>query len=190
VVVLITGFAINTPSLSASRFARPAKIVGLVLIVLGFLTSCIVQVNAGKVGVQSLFGKINNTTLNSGLNVVNPLVNMQYFDTQTQNYTMSAVHDEGEKEGDDAIHILTADGLDVAIDLTVLFRIIPEEAPRIARQIGVNYLDKIVRPITRTRIRDNAVSYEAVSLYSNRREGFNVEYSPKSKKTSKIEACS
>jgi regulator of protease activity HflC (stomatin/prohibitin superfamily) len=172
VVVLITGFAINTPSLSASRFARPAKIVGLVLIVLGFLTSCIVQVNAGKVGVQSLFGKINNTTLNSGLNVVNPLVNMQYFDTQTQNYTMSAVHDEGEKEGDDAIHILTADGLDVAIDLTVLFRIIPEEAPRIARQIGVNYLDKIVRPITRTRIRDNAVSYEAVSLYSNRREEF------------------
>jgi regulator of protease activity HflC (stomatin/prohibitin superfamily) len=80
VIVLLAGFAINTPSLSVSRFARPAKVVGLILIVLGFLTSCIVQVDAGKVGVQSLFGKINNNIVSSGLNVVNPLVNMRYFD--------------------------------------------------------------------------------------------------------------
>jgi regulator of protease activity HflC (stomatin/prohibitin superfamily) len=33
-------------------------------------------------------------------------------------------------------------------------------------------VDKIVRPITRTRIRDNAVYYEAIALYSTKRDEF------------------
>jgi regulator of protease activity HflC (stomatin/prohibitin superfamily) len=40
------------------------------------------------------------------------------------------------------------------------------------QETGASYEDKIVRPITRTRIRDNAVYYEAVSLYSTRRDEF------------------
>jgi regulator of protease activity HflC (stomatin/prohibitin superfamily) len=36
----------------------------------------------------------------------------------------------------------------------------------------LNYTDKIVRPLTRTKIRDNAVYYEAVSLYSSKRDEF------------------
>jgi regulator of protease activity HflC (stomatin/prohibitin superfamily) len=94
------------------------------------------------------------------------------FDIKTQNYTMSASHDEGDKEGDDAIRVLTADGLEVIIDLTVLYRISPAQAPAILKQIGADYKDKIIRPITRTKIRDNAVYYDAVSLYSTRRDEF------------------
>ena len=40
------------------------------------------------------------------------------------------------------------------------------------KEIGTDYLDKIVRPISRTAIRDNAVAYDAVSLYSSKREEF------------------
>ncbi|MEO8583157.1 MAG: prohibitin family protein, partial [Flavitalea sp.] len=40
------------------------------------------------------------------------------------------------------------------------------------QQTGADYEDKIVRPITRTRIRDNAVYYDAVSLYSTKRDEF------------------
>jgi hypothetical protein len=32
---------------------------------------------------------------------------------------MSGIHDEGQRSGDDAIRVLTADGLEVTIDLTV-----------------------------------------------------------------------
>jgi regulator of protease activity HflC (stomatin/prohibitin superfamily) len=53
-----------------------------------------------------------------------------------------------------------------------LFKILPSEAPRILQEIGPNYLDKIVRPITRTKIRDNAVYYDAISLYSTKRDEF------------------
>jgi regulator of protease activity HflC (stomatin/prohibitin superfamily) len=172
IVVLMVGFAINTPSLTVARFSRPVKVVGGVLIVLGFLSSGIKQIDAGEVGVQSLFGNVGNSTLSSGLNFVNPLSTVRTFDIKTQNYTMSAVHDEGDKTGDDAIRVLTADGLEVVIDLTVLYRVIPNEAPKILREIGEDYQDKIVRPITRTKIRDNAVYYDAVALYSTKRDEF------------------
>jgi regulator of protease activity HflC (stomatin/prohibitin superfamily) len=85
---------------------------------------------------------------------------------------MSGVNDEGLSSADDAIRVLTADGLEVTIDLTVLYRVTPSEAPRIVRETGLNYEDKIVRPISRTRIRDNAVYYDAVALYSTKRDEF------------------
>ena len=85
---------------------------------------------------------------------------------------MSGVHDEGDKAGDDAIRVLTADGLEVTIDLSVLYRVVPSEAPRLLAQTGEDFEDKIVRPLTRTRIRDNAVYYDAVALYSTKRDEF------------------
>jgi regulator of protease activity HflC (stomatin/prohibitin superfamily) len=94
------------------------------------------------------------------------------MDIKTQNYTMSAVKDEGAKEGDDAIRVLSADGLEVIIDLTVLYKVLPSSAPDILRRTGIDYTDKIVRPLTRTKIRDNAVYYDAVSLYSTKRDEF------------------
>lgn len=172
IALLIAGFAINTPSLSFSHYARPVKVVGVLLALIGAFTASIRQVDAGQVGIVSLFGKVTDTVLSPGLNFVNPLATVSEFDVKTQNYTMSADVDEGEKKGDDAIRVLTADGLEVVVDLTVLYRVVSADAPRIYREIGTDYNDKIVRPITRTRIRDNAVYYDAVALYSTRRDEF------------------
>ncbi len=172
VIILIVGFAINTPSLQFARFSRPLKVVGIILILLGLASSTVKQIDAGRVGVQSLFGNVKEGTLTSGLNFVNPLVEVTEFDTRTQNYTMSGVHDEGKQAGDDAIRVLSSDGLEVVIDLTVLYRVQPDQAPTILKKIGGNYEDVIVRPITRTRIRDIAAYYEAVALYSTKRDEF------------------
>jgi len=38
----------------------------------------------------------------------------------------------------------------------------------------LDYNDKIVRPLTRTKIRDNAVYYDAVALYSSKRDTFQL----------------
>jgi regulator of protease activity HflC (stomatin/prohibitin superfamily) len=172
VLLFIGGNAISNPNLVFSKYSKTLKAVGAVFAILGLTSSAVVQVDAGEVGVQSVFGKVQTSTLNSGLNFVNPLAKVVVFDAKTQNYTMSSVHDEGDKAGDDAIRVLTADGLEVVVDLTVLFRIIPSEAPRVLREIGEDYKDKVVRPITRTMIRDNAVYYDAVALYSLKRNEF------------------
>lgn len=171
-ILLAVGYAINTPSLTFSRFSRPFKLIGIFLTIFGLVTASIRQIDAGQVGVKSLFGSVQEGVLESGLSFVNPLVSITEFNVKTQNYTMSGVHDEGDKSGDDAIRVLTADGLEVVIDLTVLYRVMPSEAPKILRQIGVDYGSTIVRPITRTRIRDNAVYYDAVALYSTKRDEF------------------
>jgi regulator of protease activity HflC (stomatin/prohibitin superfamily) len=170
VIVVISFFIQGTPNLLPA--SRIGKLVGIGFIVLGIITSCFVQIDAGQVGVKKLFGKVQPEVLNSGLNFINPLVDIERLDVRTLNYTMSGVHDEGTKSGDDAIKVLTADGLEVTIDLTVLYRVTPSEAPRLIRETGADYEVKIVRPISRTRIRDNAVYYEAISLYSTKRDEF------------------
>jgi regulator of protease activity HflC (stomatin/prohibitin superfamily) len=124
------------------------------------------------VGVQKLFGKVSSNTLESGLNLINPLVKVVMFDIKTENYTMSGIHDEGAVQGDDAIRVLSADGLEVIVDLTVLYKVIPSEAPRILQEVGTDYRNVLVRPICRTKIRDNAVYYDAVALFSSKRDEF------------------
>lgn len=171
-LLLVAGFVLSNPTVGFGRFASVFKGLGIVVILLGFLFSSVKQIDAGQVGVKSLFGDVQKETITSGLNLVNPLVNITKFDTKTQNYTMSGVHDEGDKSGDDAIRVLSADGLELVIDLTVLYKIDPAKAPQILKELGTNYSDKIVRPVTRTRIRDNAVFYDAIALYGNKRDEF------------------
>jgi len=171
-VALIVGFQLSRADNPVQKFSNPLRIAGVLLLLLGASVSMFKVIDAGQVGVKTLFGKVENDVLYSGLNVVNPLVEVTNFDTKTQNYTMSGIHDEGTKSGDDAIRVLSSDGLEVTIDLSVLFKVRATEAPRILKEIGNDYLDKIVRPISRTAIRDNAVYYEAVALYSTKRQEF------------------
>lgn len=178
-VLFIIGIILLFVGLNAPRFSeRLGRMRGALLLLsgafmlIGLVLSTAVQIGVGQVGVQTLFGQVQSRVLQPGLSVVNPLVDVTRFDTRTQNYTMSAVRTEGQQAGDDAIRVLSADGLEVIIDLTVLYHVLPAQAPRILATIGEDYQDKIVRAISRTRIRDNAVYYDAVALYSTRREEF------------------
>lgn len=172
IIIIVVGFIVSKSESSASPYGKTIRLVGILIILIGGAVSSVKQIEPGDVGVQKLFGKVNNNILQSGLNVINPLVEVVTFDVRTQNYTMSAVHDEGDKNGDDAIRVLSADGLEVIIDLTVLYKVVPNEAPRILKEIGTDYRNTIVRPICRTKIRDNAVYYDAVALYSTKRDEF------------------
>jgi regulator of protease activity HflC (stomatin/prohibitin superfamily) len=172
VVLFLASFFIGSPGNPLAKLSGPAKILSLVLLVVGLLSSCVVQLNSGQIGVQSLFGKIQGQTLNEGLNFVNPLVTVKKIDVRTQNYTMSIKHDEGNLQGDDAIRVLTKDGLELIIDLSVLYRVNAADAPNLIRKVGVDFVDKIVRPVSRTKIRDNSVYYDAVELYSTKRDEY------------------
>ena len=172
ILLLIAGFTLARRTDNLKRYSTPLRVVGVLLALAGISAASIVQIGAGEVGVKMLYGRVQNDVLSSGLHFINPLMDVQKMDIKTQNYTMSSVRDEGAKEGDDAIRVLTSDGLEVVIDLTVLYKVLPSAAPQILRETGLDYTDKIVRPLSRTRIRDNAVYYDAVSLYSSKRDEF------------------
>lgn len=171
-LVLVIGIVFAKTEPNFVRYSGIVRIAGVLLLLIGLAYASVYQVEPGQVGVQKLFGKVSDKTLQSGLNIINPLVEVVTFDIRTQNYTMSGVNDEGDKMGDDAIKVLSADGLEVVIDLTVLYKVLPSEAPRILKEIGTDYRNTIVRPLCRTKIRDNAVYYDAVALYSVKRDEF------------------
>jgi len=172
VIALVVGFSAARSNSPLREYASLIKGIGLGVVIIGTLMTSLVQIEPGEVGVQKLFGKVNDRILESGLNFKNPLVEVVPFDVRTQNYTMSGVASEGEIAGDDAIRVLSADGLEVIIDLTVLYKVVPTLAPSILKEIGIDYRNVIVRPICRTKIRDNAVYYDAVALYSSKRDEF------------------
>lgn len=174
IIILIVGIVLKRSPEPSSRFGGIVNRVGIIVLIIGLALSMFKQIGAGEVGVQTLFGKVQDNVLGSGLHIINPLVEVIPFDIQTQNYTMSGVASEGQKPGDDAIRVLSADGLEVTLDLSVLYNVNPAKTPFILQNIGSGTAleDKIVRPVTRTAIRDNAVNYQAVDLYSTKRAEF------------------
>ena len=160
---------------SIRKLSKIFRVAAFVLILVGVFSSCFLQINAGQIGVKSLFGKVQQDILYPGLHVVNPLLVIHEMDVRTQNYTMSGVTDEGNVKGDDAIRALTKDGLEIVIDVTVLYKVLPTSAPKIYNEIGKDYQDKVIRPLARSRIRDFSVGYEAIELYSSKRDEFQMK---------------
>jgi regulator of protease activity HflC (stomatin/prohibitin superfamily) len=172
VILLLVSIIVGRSNHQLQKLAAIGRGLALAFIVLGIVFASVIQIDAGEAGVKVLFGKVQPDVLPSGLHFVNPLLDIRRVDIRTQNYTMSGMNDEGVKSGDDAIKVLTSDGLEVTIDLTVLYRVIATEAPRLLQETGFDYRDKIVRPLSRTKIRDNAVYYQAIELYSTKRDEF------------------
>jgi regulator of protease activity HflC (stomatin/prohibitin superfamily) len=174
-VILIISFLLNK---QAKENPQLNKVIGLFRVILvigifaGVIFSALVQIGPGQIGVTILFGGVQDNVLKSGLNLVNPLVEVEKLDVKTQAYTMSGVKDEGAVKGDDAIITLSSDGLTLKLDVTVWFRLSENDAPNLLRTLGIDYVEKIVRPASRTALRDVSVRYTATDIYSSKRDDF------------------
>jgi prohibitin 1 len=71
---------------------------------------------------------------------------------------------------DDSLDAPTSDGQQVTVDATVIFRIDPEKAPNIIKAIGLDYVDKLIRPFSRSQIRMVISRYTAPAIYSESRQ--------------------
>jgi len=83
---------------------------------------------------------------------------------------MSMTPGEGAVRRDDSLAAPTSDGQQVTVDATVLFRIDPEKASEVWKLIGLDYVDKLIRPISRSQIRMVISRYSATQIYSERRQ--------------------
>lgn len=127
-------------------------------------------VDAGEVGVVTLFGDVQEKPLRSGLQVKNPLANVKKMEIRTQEYTMSSITAEGEVKGDDSIKALASDGASVWLDVTAFYHLKPEEAPKVYEELGMDYNEKIIRPEIRSAIREVVAGYTVNEVYSTKRE--------------------
>lgn len=172
VAIIVTQLKKSAANTATSKMLGVVRNVAFIGILGTIIFSSIAQVGAGQTGVQVLFGSVQERTLPSGLNIVNPLVSVESMDIKTQAYTMSSTQDEGSQTNDDAISTLSSDGLTLRLDLTIWFRLNETDAPQVYRTIGINYAEKIVRPAIRTALRDVSVGFNATDIYSVKREDF------------------
>jgi regulator of protease activity HflC (stomatin/prohibitin superfamily) len=154
---------------TASRLGLFSSVL-MVVAVLMVLISCTVVIPAGHVGVQVLFGRVKPGALTEGIQIINPLVDVVEMSVRTETYTMSATASEGQVRGDDAIQALSSDGLLMPLDITVAFRLVGSDAPRVYRDLGADYVDKIIRPASRTAVREAIAGFTAQEAYSTKRE--------------------
>ena len=163
-------------NLQLEKVTDMLRIVAGVGILLTVLFASIVQIGPGEVGVQILFGNVQDKVLRSGLNFINPLIEVQELDIKTQAYTMSGANDQDDSEirvkKSDPIQTLSSDGLTLLLDVTVWYRLSADDAPNLIRTIGVDYESKIVLPAIRTAIRDIAVNFVATDIYSSKRDDY------------------
>lgn len=155
--------------------AKLARFAIILLILIGIFAQTIKIVQPGHIKLQVLFGKVQNRVLHSGLNFVNPLVNLVDMSVRTQEYTMSSGRYEGSVSGDDAIKALTSDGILLPMDITCLFHLIPKDAPEVYTKLGVNYESKIIRPTLKTAIRTVISNYPMEEIYSSKRDSIAFE---------------
>ncbi|MFH1192553.1 MAG: prohibitin family protein [bacterium] len=149
----------------------PLIAAGLIILIL-LAIKMIVVIPAGTTGVYSLFGKVKDNEISSGLHIINPFASITKMSIRTEEYTMSSTVSEGKLKGNDAIQALTKEGLDVGLDITVLYHLEEKKASDVYKDIDVNYEEKIIRPEIRAAIREIAANYNAADIYTEKRTEF------------------
>lgn len=95
------------------------------------------------------------------------------FNAQILEYTIRKGFDfnlSKEALGDEPINTSTADGKDVVIEASILFRLDKHNAPELWENIGDNFVSKIVRPIARSRIASAFSGYNLGDVTAHRTE--------------------
>jgi len=148
-------------------------LTGVVFVVICLLvlipTFFLVIVDAGEIGVISVFGNVEDVPLYPGLQIKSPFANIIKMSTRTTEYTMASASDEGFKAGDDSIQARASDGATVWLDVTVFFHLNPESAAKVYKELGIEYEEKIIRPEIRSEIREVAAAYKINEIYSIKR---------------------
>jgi len=148
------------------------KAIGILFLGFILFRSTAIFVPPGFVGVVYDRGRgVLPNIYKEGLHFAIPFwQSVIFFDARLQEYTMSIVPDEGAVRRDDSLDAPTSDGQQVKVDATVLFRIDPEKAPEILKTVGLDYIDKLIRPISRSQIRMVISRYSAIEIYSAKRQ--------------------
>lgn len=144
----------------------------LILLALFIFRSTLIFIPAGSVGVVYDMGRgVLPNPMREGLNYAVPIwQRVTLMDTRLQEYTMSMAPDEGALRRDDSLDAPTSDGQQVKVDATVIFRIDAKNAPEVYKTIGADYVDKLIRPYSRSQIRMVISRYTAPAIYSEKRQ--------------------
>ena len=158
-ILFIVGLGMLLFSPRRLQQGRPRIVGGGILLVglIGIIIQSVVSVPAGHVGLKDLFGNISDSTLSPGIHLVNPLLTIREMRVQTQEITETA-------------NVPSKEGMNVKLDLSILYRLDSNSAPEVYRTIGMNYANVFIVPQLRAKVRGATTNFEAKALYTSQRE--------------------
>ncbi len=94
------------------------------------------------------------------------------FNAQVLEYTIQKDFDLSNKEalGDKPVLAVTQDGQEILVEGSILFRIDKSNAPELWENIGENFVSKVVRPFSRSKIASVFAQLDSHSLTAHRPE--------------------
>ncbi len=171
---------------SFSSLTRNITLLLVVIIVLFVLLlqfagvgSFFTIVESGTVRVSKTFGSISDVEMYPGFHLKLPITSTITFDTRTLEYTMSVNANNSTTGEADTLSALTFEGLSIELDLSVLYRLIPDKASDVYTNIGTDYQEKVIRPLIRGVIREEISKFKAKDVYSEKREAVLADISGK-----------
>ncbi len=158
-ILLVIGFIIGVIFVNVSKTGSVKPIVATTIIglALGIAFSMIRVVPAGYVGIVDFFGNVSPRPLNSGINFVNPLARVISMSVRTL-------------EDKETMNVPSKEGMNVALDISVLYKLDPSKAVEVYKTIGPYYQEVILIPQYRAAARGVTVGHEAKALYTSERE--------------------
>ena len=129
----------------------------VVVIALIFAISCFSFVPTGHTGVVTLFGKVEDYTLDSGVHFKNPFARVIKMDNRIQKESVE-------------LSCFSSDIQEVEVVFTLNYQISKEYAMNIYKTIGKNYFDTAVSPIITESVKTVAARYTAEDLINKRNE--------------------
>jgi len=167
VAVALIAIGAVVRSLPANKTGLPNKLAGYVIMFLGvalFSLNTVVVIPVGEVGVKHFLGKVDPTPLREGVNIINPLANVERMSVREQTFP---------GEGNEQIEAQTSEQLNVTMDVAILFEIDGDNAPSLYQNIGSEERIKrnIILNAVRNGVRDAVATKSINDIFSpNRRE--------------------
>lgn len=161
IVALIAGviafFAFRKFKRTGRRQESAAALGGTAIAAVVAVLQLFTVVPAGTVGVIDFLGNVSDNTLKAGVNLVNPMANVVKFSIKTQEFK-------------EQMNVPSEEGLSVNLEISLLYRLNPDQANQIYKTVGPNYGDIILMPQFRSVVRGVTAKYQAKALYTASRE--------------------
>ncbi|GAB5603412.1 prohibitin family protein [Thermus sp. FJN-A] len=153
------------------------SLLGLGALLLVLANSFLV-VPAGHVGVVfNVLRGVQERPLPEGVHFVVPgLQQVVLYDARVKEVTLSAPH-EGERKADTSIRARSKEGLEIGVDVTVQYRILKDRAPKLHQEVGPAFLETLIVPQVRSKVRDAVGQYNAAELISTQRTALETSVS-------------
>lgn len=167
IVLIVVGAVIRAVGPSMGQKGS-AKLAGYGFMAAGLalgLMNTVVVIGVGEVGVKHFLGTVQAAPLEQGVHFVNPLASIERMSVREQSYPP-----DGSVERIDA---QTSEQLNVALEVSLLFRIDPALAPDLYQTIGTeaDIKSRIILNSVRNGVRDAVATKSINEIFSpNRRE--------------------